>query len=237
MLPATSRWRAAATADVALPPEPLTLPLTLPLPPRRRQAAADVVLSRCRHRRSICAATTALLPARCAPPPRFALPPPPLTLPPPPCRRQASADVALARCRHRRRRAVALPPPPQPPRCYHRVRHLRFALPPPPPRRRQFTADVALSRCRHRRSLHATTTALLPSRCAPPPCFALPHLPLLGDSIRQSHDVSQLCAPMRTLCAGFAQFDVSQKHSYNPMYALMHELVMKIEFFFFCAAR
>jgi len=41
---------------------------------------------------------------------------------------------------------------------------------------------------------------------------------------------------MRTLCAGFAQFDVSQKHSYNPMYALMHELVMKIEFFF-CAAR
>ena len=172
MLPATSRWRAAATADVALPPEPLTLPL----PPRRRQAAADVVLSRCRHRRSICAATTALLPARCAPPPRFALPPPPLTLPPPPCRRQASADVAL-------------------------------------------------SRCRHRRSLHATTTALLPSRCAPPPCFALPHLPLLGDSIRQSH-VSQLCAPMRTLCAGFAQFDVSQKHSYNPMYALMHELVM-----------
>ena len=150
-----------------------------------------------------------------------------------------AADAAAAAVpppSFRRRRAGALPPPPTsrcraaataaastllPPRA-----PLRFALPPPPPRRRQFTADVALSRCRHRRSLHATTTALLPSRCAPPPCFALPHLPLLGDSIRQSHDVSQLCAPMRTLCAGFAQFDVSQKHSYNPTYALMHELVM-----------
>jgi hypothetical protein len=32
MLPPTSRWRAAATADVTLPPSPLTLPL----PPRRR---------------------------------------------------------------------------------------------------------------------------------------------------------------------------------------------------------
>ncbi len=58
MLPATSRWRAATTADVALPPEPLTLPLS----PRRRQAAAaaDVALSRCRHRAAavaLCAAT------------------------------------------------------------------------------------------------------------------------------------------------------------------------------------
>ena len=57
-------------------------------------AAADVALSRCRHRRSLRAAATALPPSRCAPPPRFALPPPPLT---PPC------------CR--RRRAVALSPP------------------------------------------------------------------------------------------------------------------------------
>jgi hypothetical protein len=57
-------------------------------------AATDVALSRCRHRRSLRAAATALPPSRCAPPPRFALPPPPLTLP---C------------CR--RRRAIALSPP------------------------------------------------------------------------------------------------------------------------------
>ena len=74
MLPATSRWRAAAIADVALPPEPLTLPL----PPHRRQAATDVALSRCRHRRSLRTAATALPPSRCAPPLRFALPPPPI---------------------------------------------------------------------------------------------------------------------------------------------------------------
>jgi len=57
-------------------------------------AAADVKLLRCRHRRSLHAAATALPPLRCAPPPRFALPPLPLM---PPC------------CR--RRRAVALSPP------------------------------------------------------------------------------------------------------------------------------
>jgi hypothetical protein len=45
-------------------------------------AAANVALSRCRHRRNLCAAATALPPSRCAPPPRFALPPPPLM---PPC--------------------------------------------------------------------------------------------------------------------------------------------------------
>jgi hypothetical protein len=64
-----------------------------------------------------------------------------LPLPLPPCRRQASADVVLARCRHRQRRAVALPPPP-----------LTLPL---LPRRRQAAADVALSRCLHRRSLRA----------------------------------------------------------------------------------
>jgi hypothetical protein len=108
-LPPTSRWRAAATADVPVAHcrhcqrRAVTLPppqLTLPLPPRRRQAAADVVLLRCRHRRSLRAAATALPPSRCAPPPRFALPPPPLTLPS--HRRQAAANVALSRCRHRR---------------------------------------------------------------------------------------------------------------------------------------
>jgi hypothetical protein len=117
---------------VALPP----LPLTLPPPPCRRQASPDVALSRCRYRRSIRAAATALPPSRCAPPPRFALPPPPLTLPPPLCRRHDSADVALVRCRHCRRCAVALLPPP-----------LTLPL---LPRRRQAAANVALlpPRCR-----------------------------------------------------------------------------------------
>jgi hypothetical protein len=99
--------RAAATAlppsHCALPP----LPLTLPPPQRRRQAAANIPLlccrhrlaapklppmslSRCRHRRSCHAAATALPPLRCAPPPRC-------------CRRHAAADLALSRCRHRRR--------------------------------------------------------------------------------------------------------------------------------------
>jgi hypothetical protein len=104
-------------------------PLTLPAPPCCRQASADVALSRCRHRRSIRAAATALPPSRCALPPRFALPPPPrFALPPPPCRRQAAADVALSRCRHRRSlRAAATALPPS--RC---APPLRFALPPPP---------------------------------------------------------------------------------------------------------
>jgi hypothetical protein len=104
-----------------------------------------------------------LLPSRCAPPPRFALTPPPLTLPPPPCCRQASADVALSRCRHRRRSAVALPPPPLTLLPLLRCRHA--------------AADIALSRCRHRRSIRAAATALPPLRCAPPPCFALPPQP------------------------------------------------------------
>jgi hypothetical protein len=38
-------------------------------------------LLRCRHRRSLHAAATALPPPRCVLPPCFALPPPPLTLP------------------------------------------------------------------------------------------------------------------------------------------------------------
>ncbi len=103
-----------------------------------------------------------LPPSRCAPPPRFALPPQPLTLLPPPCRRQASAtaDVALARCRHRRRCAVALPPPP-----------LTLPL---LPCRLQAATNVTLLRCRHCHSLRAAATALPPLHCAPPPCFALP---------------------------------------------------------------
>ena len=99
-----------------------------PALPPHRQAAANVALSRCRHRCSIRAAAIALPPSHFSPPPRFALPPPPLTLPPPPCHRQAAADVALSRCRHRRSlsaAATALPPS----RC---APPLRFALPPPP---------------------------------------------------------------------------------------------------------
>jgi hypothetical protein len=38
--------------------------------------------------------------------------------------------------------------------------------------------DVTLSRCRHRRSIHAAATILPPSRCAPPPHFALQPPPL-----------------------------------------------------------
>jgi hypothetical protein len=110
---------------VALPP----LPLTLPLPPRRHQAATNVALSRYRHRCSLRAAATALPPLRCAPPPRFALPPPLR-------RRHAAANVALSRCRHRRSlRAAATtlpptccasPPPPRPRQANHGVSHLHL---------------------------------------------------------------------------------------------------------------
>jgi hypothetical protein len=72
-------------------------PLTLPPTSRWRTAAtADVALLRCRHHRSLHAAATALPLSPCAPPPCFALPPPPLTLPPPPHHRQAAADVTLS---------------------------------------------------------------------------------------------------------------------------------------------
>ncbi len=136
--------RAAATAADAAA-------AAVPPPSFRRRRAVGLPpppTSRCRHRRSIRAAATALPPSRCAPPPCFAMPPPPLMLPPPPCHRQASADVALSRCRHRRgirAAATALPPS----RC---ALPPRFALPPPPltlpppPCHRQAAADVALSR-------------------------------------------------------------------------------------------
>ena len=109
-------------------------------------------------------------------------------------RHQAAAAVALSRCRHRRccrRAAVKLPPTSRcraaadaaaaaaPPLSCRRRRTV--ALPPPPllqPRRRQAAANVVLSRCRHRRSLCTAATALPSSRCAPPPRFALPPLPL-----------------------------------------------------------
>ncbi len=68
--------RCALPPRFALPPPPLTLPL----PPCRRQAASDVELSCCRHRRSLRAAATVLPLSRCSPTSRFALPPPPLTL-------------------------------------------------------------------------------------------------------------------------------------------------------------
>ena len=38
--------------------------------------------------------------------------------------------------------------------------------------------DVALLRCRYRQSIRAAATALPPSRCAPPPRFALPPPPI-----------------------------------------------------------
>jgi hypothetical protein len=88
----------------------LPLPLKLPLLPRRRQASANVALSRCRHRRSLRAAATALPSSRCAPPPRFVLPPPPLTLPLPllpRCRRHAA--MLLQPPHYCRRPAAALP--------------------------------------------------------------------------------------------------------------------------------
>ena len=77
---------------LALPPHPLTLLTPLQ---RRQHATADVAVLRCCHRRSLCAAATALPPSRCVPSPCFALPPPSLTLPPPPCRRHASAQPVL----------------------------------------------------------------------------------------------------------------------------------------------
>jgi hypothetical protein len=82
-----------AASNTKPPTKPLTcaaaaLPAALPPLPRRRQAAADVTMSRCRHRRSHRAAATALPPSRCAPPPQR--------------RRQAAANVAQSRCRHRR---------------------------------------------------------------------------------------------------------------------------------------
>ncbi len=125
----------------ALPP----LLQMLPLPPRRCQATADVALLRCRHRRSLRAAATALPPSRCAPPLRFVLPPPPLMLPfdasPPPCCRRHRAVATAA--------ASALPPTALPPsRC---ALPPRFALPPLPltlplpPCRRHAAANVALA--------------------------------------------------------------------------------------------
>jgi hypothetical protein len=103
-------------------------------------------MSRCRRRRSLRVAATALPQWRCAPPPHFALPP----LPPPSCRRRRSIRAA----------AFALPPSRcAPPQC--------FALPPPPltlllplpPYRRQASTDVTLARCRHHRR---RAVALLP---------------------------------------------------------------------------
>jgi hypothetical protein len=49
---------------------------------------------------------------------------------------------------------------------------------PPRCRRHQAATDVTLSRCRHHRSIRAAATALPPSRCAPPPRFALLPPPL-----------------------------------------------------------
>jgi hypothetical protein len=76
----------------ALPPPPLMLPP----PQRRRQAATNVALSRCRHRLAATklppmsrfrAAATALPPLRCAPPPRC-------------CHRRAAAKLPpTSRCR------------------------------------------------------------------------------------------------------------------------------------------
>ena len=71
--------------------QPPRFALLLP-PLRPRHAATNVALWRCRHRRSLPAAATALPLLRCALPPRFALLLLPLRL------RQAAADVKLSRC-------------------------------------------------------------------------------------------------------------------------------------------
>ncbi len=115
-------------------------------PTPKSSHAADVVLLRCHHYRSIRAAATALPPLRCAPPRR---------------RRQAATNVLLSRCRYRPRCTVALLPP-----------LLTLLL---PLCRRQAWPDVALSRCHHHCSLRAAATALLPSRSVPPPRFAYRH--------------------------------------------------------------
>jgi hypothetical protein len=95
----TSRCCAAATAAASAMLPPRCRRRDVPLPPRRRHAAANVALSRFRHRRSLRAAATALPPSRCAPPPRFALPPPPLM--PPSCHQrphQARTAAQLGQC-------------------------------------------------------------------------------------------------------------------------------------------
>jgi hypothetical protein len=69
-------------------------PLMLPPQPHHYQAAANVTLLGCSHRRSICPAATALPPSCCAPLQCFALPPPPLTLLPLPRRCQAAANIS-----------------------------------------------------------------------------------------------------------------------------------------------
>jgi hypothetical protein len=86
-----ARYDCAPLPRFALPPPPLTLPLS----PHRHQSAANIALSCCHQHRSLRAAAAALLPSCYALPPRFALPTPPLMLPLPPCRRQASADVLM----------------------------------------------------------------------------------------------------------------------------------------------
>jgi hypothetical protein len=111
---------------------------------RRRQAVADVTMSRCRHRRShraatvaLCATAAALLPScrQCCT----------VALPPPPRRRQAAADVAMSRCLHRRSHRAAT--------C-----HLRCRRP-----SRAAAKLPLMSRCRVVAT--AAATALLPPRC------------------------------------------------------------------------
>jgi len=165
----------------------LSAATVLPLPPRRRQAAAaklllqsrcalpqlchrqaaaNVALSLCHHRCSIRAAAIALPPSHFAPLPRFVLPPPPLTLPP--CRRQASANVALLGCCHCRRRAVGLPPPPQHPHRCHRATTVELCTP-ATLCNAATAADAAAaklpltSRCHA--AANAAASALLPLRC------------------------------------------------------------------------
>ncbi len=156
--------RCAPPPRFALPPPPLTLPP----PPRRCQAATDVRLSHCRNRRSIRAAAIALLPLRCASPQRFVLPPPPQTLPLPPHRRQAAANVALSRCRHRRSiRAAATVLPPL--RC---APSLRFALPPLP---------LTPPCCRRRRAV------ALPPPQQPPRCCHRAAAVALCAAVEENH--------------------------------------------------
>jgi hypothetical protein len=141
--PSSSSSSSYPVAPLPIAPSPSPLPsssssLSSPVT-RRRTAAADVTMSRCRHRRSHRAAATALPPLGCVPPPQY--------------RRQAAAKLPpTSRCRAA---ANALPPPSchrRPlSRCRRSCRAAAAALP-PPPRHRQAAADLALSRCRRRRA-------------------------------------------------------------------------------------
>ena len=103
----TASPAAMSTAVADAPPPPTTTPTAMPTTSLvelnliyyyylfiYHYVDCDVALLRCRHRRSIHAAATALPPPRCAPPPRFA-----------PCR---VGDTALGRLAEQRKKEFRL---------------------------------------------------------------------------------------------------------------------------------